>query len=474
MADETAKIDSNSRASLLGITDDASQEIRRLLVDPATGRLLVDATGSGLGDVVGPASSTDNAIARFDGITGLLLQNSGVTIDDAGTVTVNSSAADQIIFSGGTGTGSGAVSGITVSRSDTTLLLTGNRDANGGAVSDVIVESQNTRTTGSILRVRNNGSDRATFNFFGGLLLEQSAISGGSRAAFIIDNANHTNQATTVEVINFSIDAYTRQWATGTVALQREWAWGQPTYGFVGASTVTVATGFELSPPTAGTNATFAANYGLNLTGNVTMGPSTAASVYRGYRLAAQTITFTGTTQITSTVGVVGLMLNAPTVTNASAMTMDAAATMYVSGAPTVSGSAVITNAYAIWSAAGLNRFDGGILYQESVVSKTQAVSPYSVLTTESGRTFTNEGATSIVTFSLPTAAAGLIYSFAVQDADGIIVDANTGDTINIAGSVSATSGNATSTTIGSTLTLVAINATEWVAVKSLGTWVVT
>lgn len=34
----------------------------------------------------GPSSSTDNAIARFDGTTGKLVQNSGVIIDDAGRV----------------------------------------------------------------------------------------------------------------------------------------------------------------------------------------------------------------------------------------------------------------------------------------------------------------------------------------------------------------------------------------------------
>lgn len=32
------------------------------------------------GDVTGPGSSTDNAVARFDGTTGKLLQNSPVTI----------------------------------------------------------------------------------------------------------------------------------------------------------------------------------------------------------------------------------------------------------------------------------------------------------------------------------------------------------------------------------------------------------
>ncbi len=39
---------------------------------------------SGTGDVVGPASSTDNAFARFDLTTGKLLQNSNATLSDAG------------------------------------------------------------------------------------------------------------------------------------------------------------------------------------------------------------------------------------------------------------------------------------------------------------------------------------------------------------------------------------------------------
>ena len=38
------------------------------------------------GDLEGPASSTDNAITRFDGTTGKLVQNSSVTVSDAGAV----------------------------------------------------------------------------------------------------------------------------------------------------------------------------------------------------------------------------------------------------------------------------------------------------------------------------------------------------------------------------------------------------
>jgi hypothetical protein len=43
--------------------------------------------------VTGPASATDNAIARFDGTTGKLVQNSAATITDTGTLTVSAAGA---------------------------------------------------------------------------------------------------------------------------------------------------------------------------------------------------------------------------------------------------------------------------------------------------------------------------------------------------------------------------------------------
>lgn len=43
--------------------------------------------------VTGPGSATDNAVARFDGTTGKLVQNSGVTISDANDITVTSTDA---------------------------------------------------------------------------------------------------------------------------------------------------------------------------------------------------------------------------------------------------------------------------------------------------------------------------------------------------------------------------------------------
>lgn len=53
----------------------------------ATGRIKVDLAGGGGGDVVGPGSSTDNAVARWDGVTGELLQDSVVIISDLGAIT---------------------------------------------------------------------------------------------------------------------------------------------------------------------------------------------------------------------------------------------------------------------------------------------------------------------------------------------------------------------------------------------------
>jgi hypothetical protein len=43
----------------------------------------IAASGGGSGDVVGPASSTDNALVRFDGATGKLIQNSVVIVGDS-------------------------------------------------------------------------------------------------------------------------------------------------------------------------------------------------------------------------------------------------------------------------------------------------------------------------------------------------------------------------------------------------------
>lgn len=104
-----------------------------------------------------------------------------------------------------------------------------------------------------------------------------------------------------------------------------------------------------------------------------------------------------------------------------------------------------------------------------------QAATPVTLAATDANKIYTNEGASALIVFTLPTAAAGLgPYTFIVQDTDGIKVTANTGDTIRISASVSGSAGNATSTVIGSTVTIVAVNVTEWYSISTNGTWIVT
>ena len=50
------------------------------------------------GDVVGPASATDNAVARFDGATGKLIQDGTLVLDDSGNLT----GVRSIVISNGT------------------------------------------------------------------------------------------------------------------------------------------------------------------------------------------------------------------------------------------------------------------------------------------------------------------------------------------------------------------------------------
>ena len=70
----------------------------KLFYEDSSGVVQVIATKAGAsGDVVGPASATDNAVARYDGTTGKIIQNSAVTIaDDGATVIAANSASDGL------------------------------------------------------------------------------------------------------------------------------------------------------------------------------------------------------------------------------------------------------------------------------------------------------------------------------------------------------------------------------------------
>ena len=115
----------------------------------AGGRLTAAASGTS-GDVFGPASSTDNAIARFDLTTGKLLQNSAAFVDDSGRIITGTTAA-QVSETGitpqlqvhGTATG-GAWNSVFAWGSAVSPVTVWGRSRNGSIGSHTILQNNDT------------------------------------------------------------------------------------------------------------------------------------------------------------------------------------------------------------------------------------------------------------------------------------------------------------------------------------------
>lgn len=88
----------------------------------------------------------------------------------------------------------------------------------------------------------------------------------------------------------------------------------------------------------------------------------------------------------------------------------------------------------------------------------------YPIVAADTGKVFTNKGAAGAINFTLPTAAANLEFSFAVQAAQYLRVTSNTGDMIRIAEVDSATAGYIRSNETGGFLSLVCLDDTVWIA----------
>lgn len=126
-----------------------------------------------------------------------------------------------------------------------------------------------------------------------------------------------------------------------------------------------------------------------------------------------------------------------------------------------------------IWGHGGVGHSIVGFLV-DVTTSTAGSGAPRAAQDYESLATFTNEGASAENYHQLPSAVKGYRYTFVVQNANGVRIVAAAGDTIR-PGTVAAssTAGFIRCATAGATITLQAINATEWVAVSMIGTWTV-
>lgn len=97
----------------------------------------ISATGAASGDVTGPSSATDNAVARFDNTTGKVIQNSGVIINDSDEISGGTWKGTPVAVAyGGTGTTTPSlVAGTNVTVTGTWPNQTINSTASGGVTS---------------------------------------------------------------------------------------------------------------------------------------------------------------------------------------------------------------------------------------------------------------------------------------------------------------------------------------------------
>ncbi len=155
-------------------------------------------------------------------------------------------------------------------------------------------------------------------------------------------------------------------------------------------------------------------------------------------------------------------------------------------------GSAWVTDTGSTNSLAGLtddvditSPADGDLLRYDSGFSKwvnspasgiihETKTANYSILISDSGKCFNNIGATGEVDLSLPTAAAGLRYSFIVDAAQTVKIIAQALQSIALESIISATGGSIEADTPYQALTIESHKAGFWVVTSATGSWTVT
>jgi hypothetical protein len=240
----------------------------------------ITSADSKVGDVVGPASATDNAIARYDTTTGKLIQNSLVIVDDTGSVTgVNALTAESLTVNNNASLGS----------SNTDTL-----DVNARITTDLEPNANNAKDIGTSGRNWRDG-------FFGRTVHTVNLELTGTTS---FDGA----QGTSGQVLTSAGTGNTPTWTT-------------PTTGTVTSVDLTAGTGISVSggPITSSGSITVtntAPDQVVSLTG---AGTTSISGTYPNFTVTSND-QFTGTvTAVTGTAPVVSSGGNTPAISMAQA-----------------------------------------------------------------------------------------------------------------------------------------------------------
>jgi hypothetical protein len=371
----------------------------KLFTKDGSGTVIQLGGGSGSGDVEGPTSSTDNAIARFDTTTGKLIQNSVVIVDDTGSITgVNALTAESLVIN----------NDATIGSSNTDTL-----DVKSRIVSDLDPNSDNAKDIGSSGRNWRDG-------FFGRTLHTVNLELTGTTS---FDGS----EGTSGQVLTSAGTGNTPTWTT-------------PTIGTVTSVAATGGTGISISgsPITSSGTLTItntAPDQTVSLSGG---GTTTIGGTYPSFTISSSD-QFTGTvTSVEVSGGTTGLTTSGGPITGSGTITL--AGTLAVANGGT--GSTTAANARTALSA------------QETLVSGTNIKTVNSTSILGSGNiavgTVTGVTGTAPIISSGGTAPA-ISISAATTSAAGSMSSADKTKLDGIASGATANTGTVTSVAISGT-----------------------
>lgn len=317
-------------------------------------------SGGGSGDVVGPASATNNALAIYDSTTGKLLKNSPITYDTStytlrmsnqvGAGSANISFAGDIIggalFVGAvpvaTTTGSQTLTNKTLTSPTMTAPVLGTPAS--GTATNLTGLPLTTGVTG-ILPVANGGTNNAYFTVSGPTTSAKTYTFPDATSTVLTDNA-----AVTVA-----------QGGTGR-------ATATTAYGLIAAGTTATGVQQTISPGTSGTFLKSAGASALASFSAIAESDVTNLTTDLAAKAPLASPTFTGTVTLPS-----GQALTAPVLGTPASVTLTNATGLPVSGITASTSTALGVGSVELGHATDttLSRSAAGILAVEGVVVPT-------------------------------------------------------------------------------------------------------